>query len=329
MQQQKSNVSFQAITVGVGVLLLAGKFVAYFITHSNTILTDALESIVNVVAGALGLYSLFVAAMPKDKNHPYGHGKVEFISAGVEGTLIILAGGIIVLKSIYSFFYPEVIEKLDYGIWIAGGAGFVNWLMGWIAEQRGKRTKSLALIASGKHLQSDAYSSAGMIVGLLVIWLTDWLWLDSAVALAFGGIIAWTGIGIVRESVAGIMDEVDDALVQQAVAALNTHRRDNWMDVHNLRIIKYGTALHFDCHLTVPWYFNVKEAHEEVDALEEVLEKEFGEDIELFIHVDACVPTSCQLCLKQDCPQRFEPFINKIEWTTEIVMRNRKHGMGL
>lgn len=329
MQQQKSNVSFQAITVGVGVLLLAGKFVAYFITHSNTILTDALESIVNVVAGALGLYSLFVAAMPKDKNHPYGHGKVEFISAGVEGTLIILAGGIIVLKSIYSFFYPEAIEKLDYGIWIAGGAGFINWLMGWIAEQRGKRTKSLALIASGKHLQSDAYSSAGMIVGLLVIWLTDWLWLDSAVALAFGGIIAWTGIGIVRESVAGIMDEVDDALVQQAVAALNTHRRDNWMDVHNLRIIKYGTALHFDCHLTVPWYFNVKEAHEEVDALEEVLEKEFGEDVELFIHVDACIPTSCQLCLKQDCPQRSEPFINKIEWTTEIVMRNRKHGMGL
>lgn len=324
---KNQNITIQAIAVGVGVLLLVGKFIAYYITHSNTVLTDALESIINVVAGALGLYSLIIAAIPKDHNHPYGHGKVEFISAGIEGTLIALAGVVIILQSIYSLIYPNAIHQIDLGIWVAGVAGAINWVMGWMAAQHGKRTGSLALVASGKHLQSDAYSSVGMIVGLIVIWATQYVWLDSAVALLFGAIIGWTGIGIVRESVAGIMDEVDSGLMEQVVAILNTCRPDNWVDVHNLRIIKYGSSLHIDCHLTVPWYFNVVEAHHEVDILEETLRREIGGAVELFIHIDACVPTSCRLCQKADCPQRLEAFEGRMEWTPKIVMLNRKHGL--
>lgn len=324
---KKGDIRVQMWVVCIGVLLLAAKFFAYWLTLSNTILTDALESIVNVVAGGLGLYSLLVAAIPKDENHPYGHGKIEFISAGIEGTLIVLAGAAILYQSLYSFWSPGSLHSLDWGIYIGGAAGLVNWLLGRWVERRGKQTGSIALVAGGKHLQSDAYSSAGMLLGLLAIFFTGWVWLDSAVALLFGCIIVWTGIGIVRESVAGMMDQADETLVHQVVEILNAHRTPNWIDVHNLRIIKYGSDLHIDCHLTVPFYFNVIEAHNEVDELEELLRRELNGRVEFFIHVDACVPTSCHLCTKTDCPQRMETFKASLPWTDDLVMRNKKHGM--
>lgn len=313
--------------VGIGALLLIAKFLAYHLTKSNTVLTDALESIVNVVAGALGLYSLIIAAMPKDENHPYGHGKIEFISAGVEGTLIILAGGLIVIKSVYSFIEPMPIAQLDMGIYITAGAGAVNYILGAWAVRQGKASQSVALVASGRHLISDTYSTIGLVIGLLLIWATDWLWLDSATAILFGFIIAFTGYHIIKESIAGIMDEVDYELVERVVVMLQTNRQPNWIDVHNLRIIKYGGSLHIDCHLTVPRFFDVVEAHNEVDALELIFEREIQPQIELFIHVDACIPDSCRLCPRQNCPVRSQNFDALEVWTRPNVMQNRKHGL--
>jgi cation diffusion facilitator family transporter len=323
----KKNVRLQMFIVGIGALLLIVKFLAYHLTKSNTVLTDALESIVNVVAGALGLYSLIVAAMPKDENHPYGHGKIEFISAGVEGTLIILAGVLIVIKSVYSFIEPMPVAQLDLGIYITGGAGAVNYILGAWAVRQGKRSQSVALVASGRHLISDTYSTIGLVIGLGLIWATDWLWLDSATAILFGFIIAYTGYHIIKESIAGIMDEVDYELVERVVRMLQTHRQANWIDVHNLRIIKYGGNLHIDCHLTVPKFFDVVAAHNEVDALELVFEREIQPQIELFIHVDACIPDSCRLCPRQNCPVRSQNFDKLEVWTRPNVMQNRKHGL--
>lgn len=320
------HISIQRLTLAVGGCLLVIKFLAYFLTHSNTILTDALESIVNVVAGAFGLFSLHIAALPKDDNHPYGHGKIEFVSAAVEGVLILLAGILIIIKSTYNLRFPTLIHNIDTGIWITAFAGFVNYFLGIYVEKEGRKNASVVLIASGEHLKSDGYSTFGMILGLGLIYFTNYLWLDSVVAIVFGFVIVKTGISVIKTSMAGIMDEMDYELVKAIVKILNTERRENCIDVHNLRVIKYGTALHLDCHITVPWYFDTRQAHDEVEILEGILKSNTEKMLECFIHVDPCTPPmSCSVCNKQDCKFREEEFKKKIEWTTENITFNQKH----
>ncbi len=333
---RNQNVNLQLITVIIGALLLGGKFLAWWITHSSTVLTDALESIINVVAGAFGLYSLILSSHPKDENHPYGHGKIEFISAGVEGTLITLAAVIIIFQAFYNLFFGnDYIESIDIGIYITAFAGTINYLLGHITEKRGHKTGSLALVAGGKHLKSDAYSTVGMVLGLMLIFLLQTIWqldylakiTDNAVSVIFGVFIGWTGYRILRKSVAGIMDEVDYDLVNNILKLLNSNIDENRIDVHNLRIIKYGPSLHIDCHTTVPWYLNTKEAHNEVEKLENLLKDNIETSVEVFVHVDPCVPDSCRFCQKIDCTERSENSIGRVEWTPEMIMNNKKHGL--
>jgi len=307
------------------VVLLLIKFAAYYLTGSVAILTDALESIVNVVAGLVTLYSLYVAAKPRDAEHPYGHGKAEYLSASVEGTLIALAGLWILIEAIERLLHPEPVHQLDTGIILIAVSGIINYVAGAIAEKTGRRNQSLAITATGTHLKSDAYSTGGLVVGLLILYFTNIPWIDSAVAILFGVIILVTGIGIVRKSVAGIMDEADADILQRMVVMLNANRQPNWVDLHNLRIIKYGSQLHVDCHLTVPWYLNIHEAHLEVDKLGNLIRQEFGDAIELFTHTDGCLPFSCRLCNLTDCPKRQHPFERKIEWTIQNIFENQKH----
>lgn len=302
------------------------KLVAWYLTGSVAILTDALESTVNVVAGLIGIYSLYVSAKPKDTDHPYGHGKAEFLSAAIEGTLISVAGIIIVYEAINNLIHPHPIQALNYGIWIVAATAVINYVTGSICISTGKKNNSLALMASGKHLQSDTYSTVGIIAGLVLLYFVKLWWIDSAVAILFAFIIMFTGYKIVRTSVAGIMDEADTTLLQKLVVMLNANRRPNWIDVHNLRIIKYGGTIHLDCHLTVPWYLNVHQAHEEIDALSALVKNEYGESMELFVHSDGCLDFSCSVCTKDDCTVRKHPFEQKIEWTMDKIVSNKKHG---
>jgi cation diffusion facilitator family transporter len=324
--QKRSNLRLQLWIAIASCLLLMAKFIAYFITNAVSILTDALESIVNVAAAFIGLYSLYVSAKPRDINHPYGHGKAEFVSAAIEGTLVFSAGAIIVYKAIKNIIVPEPIHQVNTGIYLIGGTAVINWLLGYIAYQQGRRNNSLALIASGKHLQSDSYSTFAIIAGLLVITFTGWLWFDPLVAVIFGIVIIVTGYKIIRSSLAGIMDEADMLLLGKMVDVLNNNRRDNWVDLHNLRVIKYGNVLHVDCHLTVPWYLNVAEAHQEIDYLAALIRKDFGESLELFVHSDGCQYFQCHLCDKDACPMRQHPFKKEIVWTLDNVLADRKHG---
>lgn len=303
------------------------KLVAWYLTGSVAILTDALESTVNVVAGLIGIYSLYVSAKPKDTDHPYGHGKAEFLSAAIEGTLISVAGIIIVYEAINNLIHPHPIQALDYGIWIVAATAVINYVTGSICISTGKKNNSLALMASGKHLQSDTYSTVGIIAGLVLLYFVKLWWIDSAVAILFAFIIMFTGYKIVRTSVAGIMDEADTTLLEKLVVMLNANRRPNWIDVHNLRIIKYGGTIHLDCHLTVPWYLNVHQAHEEIDALSALVKNEYGESMELFVHSDGCLDFSCSVCTKDDCTVRQHPFEQKIEWTMDNIVSNKKHSV--
>lgn len=328
METANQNLRVQKWVAGISVILLAIKFIAYFSTLSVSILTDALESIVNVVAGVIGLYSLYVAAKPRDSDHPYGHGKAEFLSAAVEGTLIGIAGLVILYKAILSLIHPVELKKIDMGIWLVAATALVNYLVGIYCERIGKKNDSMALQASGKHLQSDTLSTLGIIAGLVLLYFTGWNWVDGVVAILFGGFIIFMGYRILRSSIAGIMDEADRKLLSRLVELLNANRRTNWIDIHNLRVIKYGSILHIDCHLTVPWYLNVHEAHREIDALTELVRKEFGQSVEFFVHSDGCLPFSCPICDKMECTVRKHNFEKKIRWTLDNILKNEKHNLG-
>ena len=313
--------------VTVAVLLFFIKIVAFWVTRSVAILTDALESTVNVIAGFIGLYSLYVAAKPRDEDHPYGHGKAEFLSAAVEGTLIIVAGLVIIYQSVLHFIYPRDLQQLNRGIILVAITAVINFVVGAISIRKGKKNNSLALLASGKHLQTDTYSTLGIILGLILIKLTKLAWLDGVTAIVFAFIIMYTGYHILRHSLAGIMDEADKELLQKMLAILNANRRTNWIDLHNLRVIKYGGQFHIDCHLTVPWYLNVVEAHKEVEELGKLIKKEFGTVFELFVHTDACLDFSCSICAKDECTVRKRPFEKQVEWTLENVLKDKKHSL--
>lgn len=321
----REKIAVQAFTLSVGFILLGLKFFAYFKTHSNAVLTDALESIINIVAGFFGLYSLYLASKPHDEDHPYGHGKIEFISASIEGSLIFSAGLIMIVKSCYNFFFPVVLGNLDIGLVLIVISGIVNYILGNMAVKSGEKNSSLTLIASGEHLKSDAYTTIGLLLGLGLILLTKMFWIDNVVAILMGFLIIFSGYKILKKSVAGIMDEADFALLDKVVYHLNDKRRENWIDIHNLRIIKFGEKIHIDCHTTVPWYFNANEVHDELKLVEENIKDIIPNNLETFIHADPCHPKSCKSCTKFDCNVRQSSFEQKIEWTLENVMKNEKH----
>jgi cation diffusion facilitator family transporter len=325
MSTAKQSIKVQQWIAGISIILFIVKIFAWYITGSVAILTDGLESIVNVVAGLIGLYSLYVSAKPKDVDHPYGHGKVEFISAAVEGTLISVAGFVIIYEAITNLLHPTPIKKLDWGIILIAGTALINYVAGSVCVKTGKKNNSLALIASGKHLLSDTYTTLGIVAGLILLYFTKITWIDSVVALVFALVIIYTGVRIIRSSIAGIMDKADERLLRELVNTLNKNRSVNWIDLHNLRIIKYGPTLHLDCHLTVPWYFNVHEAHKEIDALSALVKKNYGDSVELFVHSDGCLDFSCSICNKLECHVRQHPFQEKLEWTMANISNNNKH----
>ena len=325
MVKAQQNLQLQKAITLIGIALFITKLIAWYLTQSVAILTDALESTVNVIAGLIGVYSLYISAKPKDIDHPYGHGKVEFISAAVEGTLISVAGCVIIYEAIEHLVHSHNIKKLDYGILLIAITAIINFVAGVYCIKEGKKNNSLVLVASGKHLKTDTYSTGGIVAGLIMLYFFNIWWLDSAVAILFSLITLLTGYKIVRSSIAGIMDETDVELMNKMVVTLNANRKENWIDFHNLRISKNGGQLHLDCHLTVPWYLNVHEAHQEIDTLSALVQKEFGESMELFVHSDGCLDFSCRICNKQGCAERKYHFEKKIEWTMENIVQNKKH----
>jgi cation diffusion facilitator family transporter len=324
VEREKSNWIRVSFIVSVGLLIV--KFYSFYITNSMAILTDALESIVNVVAAGFATYSIYLSSRPRDDNHPYGHGKIEFFSAGVEGTLIILAGVFIFYQSIYNLFFPNELEKLIEGVLLVTFAGSVNGVLGFFLQRKGKELNSLTLEASGKHLITDTLTSFLLILGVLIIYLTGYIFLDSLIAILFSFYIMYSGYGLVRKSVGGLMDEADPKAVESTVNVINQNRKNAWIDIHNMRVQQYGGDRHIDLHLTLPYYYDLRQVHQEVEQLEKVLEDDWKGDMEVFVHSDPCIPEKCcHYCQIKDCPVRKVPFNKKIEWTALNMSKNQKH----
>lgn len=304
---------------------MLAKFVAYFLTNANAILTDAAESIVNVLASAFAFYSIYLTTLPKDENHPYGHGKVEFFSAFVEGILIGIAGIIIILKSSYDLIYPNEIKQLYEGAIIIGITGLVNLFVGFYLIRVGKQQQSITLEADGKHLLTDSISSGGLVIGILLIQLTQIYWLDGAISILLGLYIIYNGYKLTRRSVGGLMDESNIELVKDIVVILQQNRADSWIDVHNLRAQQYGADLHIDCHVTLPYYYDLNAVHQEISGIDRLINVSGSHQTELFIHADPCLPACCNYCKMHNCGVRQEDFKGEIKWNMENVTKNQKH----
>ena len=232
----------------------------------------------------------------------------------------------IIYEAIDHLLDPVPLKGLNYGIIITAVAGAINFIAGTYAIRQGKKHKSLTIEAAGKHIRVDAYSTFAIILGLGLLILTGWQWLDSAVALIFAVIIIVTGYRVVRKSLAGIMDETDTTLLGEVISFIQSNRRTQWIDMHNMRVIQYGNVMHVDAHMTLPWYYRVSDGEKEIHILEDMIGEHFGNKIEIFVHIDACAPYSCKLCALADCPVRQEAFKAQLIWSEDNVWVDSKHG---
>ncbi|MFT3918473.1 cation diffusion facilitator family transporter [Cloacibacterium sp.] len=325
-KSETSRFSFQKNVAIVGIILFVGKLIAWHLTNSDAVFSDAMESIVNIVSAFMGLYSLYLAARPKDENHPYGHGKVEFVTSGVEGSLIIFAGIIIIIEAFDSLLHTNSLKKLDYGIFIVLATAIANYIMGYISIQKGKKENSLVLISSGKHLQSDTITTFGVVASLVLVYFTKIYWIDAGVAFIFGLYIIFVGYKIVRKSLSGIMDEADPDLLKAVVEVLAENRKKEWIDIHNMKIQQYGSGLHIDAHITLPWYNSLRESHQEMENIIKTLVAETERNVEFNFHMDDCKPHSCEIC-QLECTYRLHEFKKKVNWNSETISQHTKHSL--
>ena len=332
MKAADENFEFQKVVVVLGFTLLAVKYIAYFLTGSVAIFTDATESIVNVVAACIGMYALYLSAQPPDKSHPFGHGKIEIISSAIEGTMIMVAGALIILESVKSFFNPGEISDLDIGLVLVALAAVANYVVGRIAIRKGRRSRSPALEASGKHLCSDTYSSIGIMIGLVVVYVAMWAgydarWLDSSIAVVFGVIIMYTGLGVIRKSADDTMDRADEDLIGEVSEIINEYRHDDWIDVYNLRLIKYGPKIYIDMKVVFPRTMTVEMEYEEKREIDEAVMARYGDSVETSINCIPCSDFHCRHC-SRNCFERAMPFESRLEWSPTKLVNPRTHAPG-
>lgn len=286
------------VSVLVGTSLLAIKFIAYFLTGSAAIFSDAMESIVNVLASGFALYALFYAHRPADEEHPYGHGKIEFLSAGFEGGMIFLASLVIAFRAVEAMVRKPELQKLDWGLALMGLAMVVNGGLGLFLIRLGKKHKSITLEADGKHLFSDAITSAVAILALLIVrWNHEWWLADPIMALIIAAYITWTAIGLLRSSAAGLLDEQDKEDEKLLKRILDAHlapagKPPLICSYHKLRHRHSGRYHWVDFHIMVPAAITIDAGHAIASSIEYEIEQALGEG-NATAHVEPCKDEKC------------------------------------
>lgn len=281
-------------SVIVGFSLLAVKFFAYWITDSAAILSDAAESIVNVVTAVFALYSLKVAVKPPDECHPYGHGKIEFFSAALEGGAIVVAAVWIIHKSIDELVAGPEIKQLDVGILLVTGAAVVNFVLGLYLIKIGKKERSLILEVDGRHVITDVVTSGGVVVGLIVVYFTKWMILDPVIAILAALNIVYTGWKLLRQAAIGMMDAASTEDNQRINEILSKPSFQQVCGYHKLRHRHSGNFHFVDFHLILPKQLQIEQAHAIATAVEAQVASELG---------DASVMAHIEPCKRKDCPQ--------------------------
>ena len=272
-------------SVLLGLLVLALKYAAYRLTGSVALYSDALESIINVVAAAAAVWALRVSARPADREHPYGHHKAEYFSAVLEGVLIVLAALSILHAAWLDFRDPRPLDLSPVGLGANALATALNAAWAWVLIRYGKRWRSPALVADGRHLLADVVTSTALLAGVLAVLLTGKLVLDPALAAAAALYILWSGWGLMRESVGGLMDEAAAPDVLARIRTLIAEYAEGALEAHDLRTRHAGRVTFIDFHLVVPGDMQVAEAHDICDRIEAALKQEVQGAV-IVIHVE-------------------------------------------
>jgi len=308
-----------SLSLSVGTALMLAKFYVFWLTGSSAVLSDALESIINVVASGFALGSVILSAKPPDPTHPYGHGKIEYFSAGFEGALIVFAALGIFWAAWPQLRHPQELPHLGIGLLILLGTSAINLALSLGLMRTGRQTHSLVLVADGKHLLTDVVTSAGVLLGLLLVHQTGWYWLDGAVACLAGVNILVVGIRLVTESFSGLMHASDPALLEELSEVIASHRKPNWIEIHRLRAWRAGNRIHADFHLILPRDMTLEAAHKEASILQDILETHLGGIIEAVIHAEPCIEQECPICGYDPCRLRQEPTCRQRIWRPELL----------
>ena len=308
-----------ALSLVGGVLILGIKFYAALLSNSSALRSDALEGTVNVLAAAFGLGSIIFAEKPADRDHPYGHGKIEYFSSAFEGGLIALAGCLILVDTIIRFIHKAPMTNIGLGLKLSVVAGLLNGGMGLLIFGIGQKHHSQVLIAGGTHLLTDLFSSIFLAVGLLFAYFTHIYWIDPLLAVGVAFFLFKTGYQLVSNSAKALLDAENPELLKQIVDQLNLIPRGRIITAHDLKARQFGRDTHVDLHVVVPEYLSIKEAHHEADEIVRTLRDRLGHNSVVHTHIDPCERDFCTECTIEDCRIRANPFQKIIPYTLESI----------
>lgn len=312
-----------ALVTSISLVIL--KFIAFAITGSSAILSDAVESLINIVTSGFAFFAVWLSGQPRDREHPYGHGKIEYLSAGLEGILVVVAGIAILGISIYRTVHPPVLEDLDLGAGLTLFAALFAAGAGMLLIRAGRQHESQSLEADGVHLRTDAVTSFGAAFGVMMVKLTGWIWLDALLAGALSLWLLYEGVQVVRRAVGGILDEASPQLLDTIAEVLERERKPGWMVPHHTKVHRLGQTIHIDLHIVFPRFWSIEETHAETEALEQAIRERFGEKSEIMVHMEACRPDGCISCDLTDCPVRSSPFAGRETWSGESISKRYRH----
>lgn len=305
--EQRFRVRVALLSIGAGACVLGLKYLSYLLSGSVALKSDAIESIVNVVAAVFALGAVVFAGKPADKEHPYGHGKIEHFSAAFEGGLIALAAAFILLEAAKGLIYGVELKNLGRGLAVNLLAGVLNGLLGWYLLAQGRKTRSKALEADGHHILSDFWTTVGIATGLLAVKFTGLKWLDPVMAMVVGLLLARTGFRLVRESSQALLDMEDPDMLGQVLEAMNRVRSWDIIALHEMRTFRSGRFTHVDVHMVVPEYYPVRQAHDLCEGFGKRALENAGIEGEVHTHVDPCGRLYCDRCPAQSCDIRLAP----------------------
>jgi cation diffusion facilitator family transporter len=297
------------ISLAISTLVLLIKFAGYFSTHSQSILSDAVESVVNVVSALVAVFVMRAVSEPADESHPYGHGKLEYFSAAVEGGLVAFAGLSIVYSAAMSFWQPPGLHTLGWGLLSLVLSTLINVGLAWYLFKVSDKYSSQALRASAIHVRSDVITTTGVFVALGIVWLTGLTWLDNIIALAVGLYLIKEGAVIIRTSAGALIDASDDGILQELAEAFEKSRTMGIIDIHKVRVIRSGRFHHVDAHLVVPEMWTTAEAHKHSQEFEHKVMRAYPTHGEIAFHIDPCKSEFCSVCDFHSCPIRKKNFV--------------------
>jgi cation diffusion facilitator family transporter len=311
------------ISLSFGILMFVGKMAAYMITDSAAIFSDAIESIVHIFATAFMFVSIIISVKPATRLFPYGFGKIEYFSAGTEGFLIIFAAVAIILYAISDLIAGPQIKEVDTGIIIISLAAVLNVLLGIYLIRKGKLTNSLILVADGKHVLTDSYTSFGVVIGIAMVSFTGIQLLDPLFAIAVALNILLTGKNLVLESINGLLNKTETNIIEKIAVELNKAKLkyDDLIDIHLFRYWRSGDRYYVDMHCTIPKYLHIQRAHLYEEELLQIMKNVFSaESVELKVHWDPCTVAYCFYCSKKDCSYRTSAYSKEIIFDSSKIV---------